>query len=96
MIRAKDGFWIEKMMDGYLIVATGKSAESFNAMIQTNETGAFYWRMIEKGTTTEELVQAAMERFEDLEETVARQDIGEFLESISPAIEQTDEKEDEL
>ena len=86
MIRAKDGFWIEKMMDGYLIVATGKSAESFNAMIQTNETGAFYWNMIEKGTSVEKLTRAAMNRFEDVDEVTAVHDIEVFLESISPAV----------
>ena len=90
MIKAKDGFLIEKMFDGYLILATGKSADSFNAMIQTNETGAFYWSMIEKGTSLEELTQAAMNRFEDLDEETAIHDIKEFLESISPAVELVD------
>ncbi len=94
MIKAKEGFILQKMLDAYMIIAVGEGVNAFNGIIQTNETGAFYWRMIEKGTTTEELVQAAMERFEDLEETVARQDIGEFLESISPAIEQIDEMEE--
>ena len=43
--------------------------------------------MIEKGTTFEKLIAASMERYVDLDEPTARLDIGEFLESISPAIE---------
>ena len=87
MIRAKEGFIIQKMMNNYMILAIGDSAQTFRSIIQTNETGAFYWHLIEKGTTLEEIVKATLERFEDLDEPTARQDIQEFLESISPAVE---------
>ncbi len=87
MVRAKDGFVIQKMMNDYMILAIGDNAQDYHSIIQTNETGAFYWNMIEKGTTLEEMVKATLERFEDLDEPTARQDIQEFLESISPAVE---------
>ena len=87
MIRAREGFMIQKMLNDYMIIAVGENAKSFHSIIQTNETGAFYWHMIEKGTTPEQLIQAALERFEDLDESTARQDILEFLDSISPAVE---------
>ena len=87
MIRAREGFVMQKMLDEYMIIATGENADHFRKIIQTNETGAFYWEMIEKGTSLGKLVSAAMERYIDLDEPTARQDIGEFLESISPAIE---------
>ena len=75
------------MLNDYMIIAVGENAQKFHSIIQTNETGAFYWHLIEQGTTLEKLVQEAMERFIDLDETTARQDINEFLESISPAVE---------
>ena len=87
MIRARGGFVMQKMLDEYMIIATGENADTFRSIIQTNETGAFYWKMLEKGSTPGEMVSLAMERFEDLDEPTARQDINEFLESISPAIE---------
>lgn len=87
MIRARDGFVMQKLMDEYMIIATGENADHFRKIIQTNETGAFYWGMIEKGTSLDKLVSASMARYVDLDEPTARQDIGEFLESISPAIE---------
>ena len=87
MFRARVGFVMQKMLDEYMIIATGENAETFRSIIQTNETGAFYWGMIEKGTSLGKLVSAAMERYIDLDEATARQDINEFLESISPAIE---------
>ena len=87
MIRAREDFIIQKMMNEYMIIAIGESAQAFHSLIQTNETGAFYWSLLEKGTTEDELVRAAMERFEDLDEPTARADIREFLDSISPAVE---------
>ena len=87
MIRTREGFVMQKLLDEYMIIATGENADNFRKIIQTNETGAFYWGMIEKGTTLEKLIEASMERFVDLDEPTARQDIGEYLESISPAIE---------
>ena len=87
MIRARQGFMMQKMLNDYMIIAVGESAETFHSIIQTNETGAFYWHMIEQGTTPETMVKAAMDRFEDLDELTAREDINEFLESISPAVE---------
>ena len=87
MIRAREGFVMQKMLDEYMIIATGENADTFRSIIQTNETGAFYWKMLEKGTTPGEMISVAMERYEDLDEPTARQDINEFLESISPAIE---------
>ena len=87
MIRTREGFVMQKLLDEYMIIATGENADHFRKIIHTNETGAFYWGMIEKGTTLEKLIEASMERFVDLDEPTARQDIGEYLESISPAIE---------
>ena len=87
MIRAREGFIIQKMMNNYMILAIGDSAQAFRSIIQTNETGAFYWHLLEKGTTPEEMIRAAMERFADLDEPTAKQDIQEFLENISPAVE---------
>ena len=87
MIRAREGFMMQKMLNDYMIIAVGDRADSFRSIIQTNETGAFYWHMIEKGTTLGTMISAAMERYEDLDESTARQDITEFLESISPTVE---------
>ena len=42
MIRARDGFMIQKMLNDYMIIAVGESSRTFHSIIQTNETGAFY------------------------------------------------------
>ena len=87
MIRAKEGFIIQKMMNDYMILAIGENAQAFRSIIQTNETGAFYWHLLEKGTTPEDMVKAVLEHFTDVDEPTAKQNIQEFLESIAPAVE---------
>ncbi len=87
LIKAKKGFIIRRMNDSYMILAVGSAGEQFKDILQTNETGAFYWHLLEKGTSLDEMVKASMEHFEDLDETTARQDIEEYLQNISDAVE---------
>ena len=42
-MRIKDGFVLRNVAGSFIAVATGEEAINFNAMITTNETGAFLW-----------------------------------------------------
>lgn len=86
MLKAKKGFLLRKLGSEYMVVAIGEASKSFNGMIRMNETGAFYWKELEKGTTEDDLVSKTMERFTDVEEETARQDVRAFLQSISVAV----------
>lgn len=86
MIRTRKDFIMHKMLDAYMIIAVGDSADTYHSIIQTNESGAFYWGMLEKGTTEKEMIEAAMARYEGLDEETARKDLSEFLEMIDAAI----------
>ena len=63
-----------------------KPVKNFNGMIRMNETGAFYWKELEQGTAEDDLVAKTMERFTDVTEETARQDVQAFLEAISIAV----------
>ena len=86
MIKAKKDFIIQKMMDAYMILAVGDSADTYKFIIQTNKTGAFLWSMLEKGTYRDEMVSACLEYFDNLSKETAQQDIDEFLKGINAAI----------
>ncbi len=88
MIRTKEGFILQKMLDAYMIIAIGKAGEQFHDILKTNETGAFYWRMLQKGTTVEEMVEESLQRFENLSAEEAREDIEAFLQSIADTVEE--------
>lgn len=82
MLKAKKGFLLRKLGPEYMVVAIGEASKNFNGMIRMNETGAFYWKELEKGTTEEDLVAKTLERFTDVDEGTARQDVKAFLQTV--------------
>ena len=86
MLKAKKGFLLRKLGPEYMVVAIGEASKNFNGMIRMNETGAFYWKELEKGATEDSLVAKTMERFTNVNEETARQDVRAFLQSIDVAL----------
>ena len=78
MIRLDKGFVLRQIGDDYIIVPVGKAAISFNGMITVNETGAFLWERLIKGTNKEELIHDMLEVY-DVSREEAEKDICEFL-----------------
>ncbi len=90
MIRAKKGFILRRLGKEYMVVPVGEASKNLNGMIRLDETGAFYWRELEKGITRDGLAEKMLERFEDLDEETARRDLNEFLETMEVALETDD------
>ena len=92
MIHAKPGFLMRKLGDDHMIVAIGEASQQFNGMVRLNATGAFYWNMIERGTTREDLVAKTLEMYDGVDQETACRDVEAFLHAISFALErdQTD------
>lgn len=81
MLKLDKEYILRQIGDDYIIVPVGKAALSFNGMITVNETGAFLWEQLVKGTNKEELLRTVVETYEvALEE--AERDIEEFLETL--------------
>lgn len=87
MLKTKKGFLLRKLGAEYMVVAIGEASKSFNGMIRMNETGAFYWKELEKGASEDDLVARTMERFTDVDEASVREDVKAFLQSIQVALE---------
>ena len=90
MIRAKKGFILRRLGKEYMVVPVVEASKNLNGMIRLDETGAFYWRELEKGITRDGLAEKMLERFEDLDEETARRDLNEFLETMEVALETDD------
>ena len=86
MIKTKPGFLLRRLGDESMVIAIGEASESFNGMIRLNSTGVFYWELLEKGATEDLLVAKTLERFDGPDEVTARQDVQEFLQTISMAL----------
>ena len=64
MLKIKKGFILRKLGTEHMAVAIGEASRNFNGMIRLNETGAFYWKELEKGTTKEDLIAKTLEAIE--------------------------------
>lgn len=80
-MRVKKDFILREIAGDYIIIPTGKTALEFNGLITVNEVGASLWNMLQKEMTLEDLVKGILEEY-DVEESVAREDIQEFLEAL--------------
>lgn len=80
-MKIKDGFVLRKVADSFVAVAVGERSVDFNAMITTNETGAFLWKKLQNDTTEEELLTALTDEY-DVDAETAKADISEFLQKL--------------
>lgn len=81
-MQTREGYLLRDVAGAPVVVATGKAAEQFLGMMNLNKTGAFFWKLLEKGATEEELVEKALEQYEVSEEVV-RRDVKGFLERLT-------------
>ena len=88
MLKVKEGFVLSRLGEEYVVVSVGEAAEAFNGMIRLNETGAFFWQELAAGTTEDALVRKMCARYRGLDETTARADLREFLDTVAPALEE--------
>lgn len=81
MLKLDKEYVLRQIGDDYVIVPVGKAALDFNGMITVNDTGAFLWEQLVKGTSKEGLLETLMETYEVTQEEAER-DIDEFLDVL--------------
>lgn len=81
-MRVKKDFILREIAGDYIIIPTGKTALEFNGLITVNEVGASLWNMLQKEVTLDDLVKGILDEY-DVEESVAREDIQEFLDVLA-------------
>lgn len=87
------GFVLREIADDYIIIPTGKTVLEFNGLITVNEVSVSLWQMLQNEVTFEDLVQGILDEY-DVGESVAREDIQEFLDTLIEGGVLTKEKED--
>lgn len=83
-MKIKDGFILREVADSYLVVAVGEAVKHFSGVINLNETGAFLWRLLEKGADEEQLKKELLAEY-DVDEQTAEKDIRTFVEKLEKA-----------
>lgn len=79
MLMSKKGLVLKEVAGNYLIVPVGKTMVNFSRVININEAGAGLFRLLEKGTTQEAMVQSLTQNY-DIDPATAAADVAKFLE----------------
>ncbi len=79
-----DGVALATVCDENLLVATRKAAERVPAIKELNETGAFVWRMLERGESLCEMAAETAAEYE-IPQKEAEEGILEFISVLESA-----------
>ena len=80
-MKVEKEFVLREIAGDYINIPTGKTVLDFNGLITVNEVGVSLWKMLQNEMSFEDLVQGILEEY-DVEESVAREDIQEFLDRL--------------
>lgn len=83
-MKLKDGFILKNIAGSYIVVPLRDRIETFSAVINLNETGAFLWKKLESSATKEELVDSLCSEY-DVDKEKALLDTEEFISKIKDA-----------
>ncbi len=80
-MKVKKGLMLREIAKQWVVVPLGSRVVELNGIITLNESGAFLWRLLEKGAEADELMTALVGEY-DVDEATAVRDVERFLEII--------------
>ena len=83
-MKIKDGFILRKVPGMNLVMPTGKNVKEFNGSLMLNDTGAFIFERLQRGSTPEETVKALTQEY-DVSLDTASTDVQKTIDSLIEA-----------
>ena len=80
-MKIDEGFLLREVAGNFVVVAVGKKAKEFNAVINLNDTGAYLWKQLSAETTEEQVVENVMKDYEIDKET-ATSSVKAFIDKL--------------
>lgn len=80
-MKIRPGYILREVLEMYVIIGVGDEAYTPNQIMSLNETGAFLWKILEKGAEREELVDAMIREY-DVDAQTAVADTDTFLAQL--------------
>ncbi len=84
-MKLKYEFVINNVAGETVAVSVGNNDGLFNGYIKLNETGAFIFKMLQKETTREEIINALIKEYSDATPEAAAESVDELLEKLNKA-----------
>ena len=83
-MKIKNGFILRKVPGMNLVMPTGKNVKDFNGSLMLNDTGAFIFERLQKGSTQEEIADALTQEY-DVSLDTASTDVQKTIDSLIEA-----------
>ena len=83
-MKIKDDFVLKKIAGSYVVVPVRTRAVDFSGIIKLTETGAFLWKLLEKGADREEMISSLLSEYE-VDEATAAADVDRFVDKLREA-----------
>lgn len=83
-MKIKNGFILRKVPGMNLVMPTGKNVKEFNGSLMLNDTGAFIFERLQKGSTQEEIIDALTQEYDVSLDTVSA-DVQKTIDSLIEA-----------
>ena len=83
-MKIKNGFILRKVPGMNLVMPTGKNVKEFNGSLMLNDTGAFIFERLQKGSTQEEIADALTQEYDVALDTVSA-DVQKTIDSLIEA-----------
>ena len=83
-MKIKNGFILRKVPGMNLVMPTGKNVKEFNGSLMLNDTGAFIFERLQRGSTQEEIADALTQEY-DVSLDTASADVQKTIDSLIEA-----------
>lgn len=83
-MKIKKDLVLRQVAGTWVVLPTNSDVLDFDGMLTLNETGLMLWRLLENGSSPEDMALALTQEYEvDREQALA--DVGEFVETLKKA-----------
>ena len=83
IMKISEGYLLRTVAGKNIVVSIGDNV-NFNGMITLNDTGVFFWNLLQKDTSKEEMLKAVLQEY-DVTSEEASDDIDKFIEKLKAA-----------
>lgn len=80
-MKIKAGFILRNVANTHIVVPVAQNTLNYKGMLSLNESGAFLWGVLQKGTDKAGLLEALLNEYE-VPKDIAAADIEEFLAHV--------------
>lgn len=82
-MKIREGYLLRSVAGKNIVVSIGAQVD-FNGMLTLNDTGVFFWNLLQEDTTKEKMLEALLKEY-DVSEQQASEDIDEFIAKLKAA-----------